>query len=328
MDCAVAERSRASVGEEPINVHRTRHDHRAFGLRIRSCLPLPELIPDDSEGDPDAWIVYGSVPADLPEASLVRRRFQATAGALLLRIEGVARYLVTDGKRIVVEPEAQADENDVRLFLLGSALGGLLHQRHDLVLHGSAVKVGGCCAVFLGTSGSGKSTLALAFRERGYPIVTDDLSVVRAGGDGRLAVQPGYPQAKLWLDSLASVNIAGEDLRRIGRSMEKRALPLDASFFRSALPVGRIYILRPDDRDDIRIEPVSGSRRFAALRNHTYRSRYLEGSGSKAEHFQSAVQLAQRVPISIVRRPREFLRLPELVDRLEADLRTPTGDAG
>jgi hypothetical protein len=300
-------------------VRRTQHDYRAFGLRIRSSLPLPELIRDDSDGDPDAQVICGSVPADLPDASLVRKRFQATAGALLLRIEGVARYLVTDGSQIVVEPEPQAHEEDVRLFLLGSALGALLHQRHDLVLHGSAIEVGGGCAVFLGTSGSGKSTLALAFRERGYPILTDDVSVVRPGSDGALAVQPGYPQARLWLDSLASVNIAGEDLRRIRRSMEKRALPLDASFFPSPLPVGRIYILRPVDHD-IRIEPLGGSRRFAALRSHTYRFRYLEGSGSKAKHFQLAVQLARQAPISVVRRPRDLRRLAELVDRLQADL--------
>lgn len=307
-------------------MHRARHDYEAFGLRIRSSLPLPELIPDDREGDPDARIVYGSVPAELPNASFVRPRFQAATGALLLRIEGVARYLVTDGKSIVVEPEAHAHEDDVRLFLLGSALGALLHQRHDLVLHGSAIKVGGRCAVFLGPSGSGKSTLALAFRERGHPILTDDLSVVRPGRDGWLEVQPGYPQAKLWLDSLASVNIASEGLRRIRQSMEKRALPLEASFYRRALPVGWIYILRRDADDDIRIEPLGGSRRFAVLRTHTYRFRYLERSGSQAEHFQSAVQLAQQVPICIVRRPRELLRLAELVDRLETDLGLPAGD--
>ena len=73
------------------------NDYQAFGLRIRSSVPLPELIADDSDGDPDAQIVYGSVPADLPDASLVKARLQAAAGALLLRIEGVARYLVTDG---------------------------------------------------------------------------------------------------------------------------------------------------------------------------------------------------------------------------------------
>jgi hypothetical protein len=34
-----------------------------------------------------------------------------------------------------------------------------------------------------------------------------------------------FSAGSLWLDSLASVNICGEDLRRIRRSMEKRALP-------------------------------------------------------------------------------------------------------
>ncbi len=313
---------------ERIDVHRNRRDYRAFGLRIRSSLPLPELIPDDSEGAPDARIDCGAVPADLPQATLVRARVQAAAGALLLRIDGVARYLVTGGDRIVIEPEAQANAEDVRLFLLGSALGALLHQRHDLVLHGSAIEVGGRCAVFLGTSGSGKSTLALAFRERGYPILTDDLSVVRAGRGGWPEVQAGYPQAKLWLDSLASVNIAGADLPRIRGAMEKRALPLDTSFFPSALPVSRIYILRADAGGDIRLEPVVGSGRFAALKSHTYRFRYLDGCGSKAEHFQSAVQLAQQVPISFVSRPRDLSRLAELVDRLEADLCAAAGGAG
>jgi hypothetical protein len=92
--------------------------------------------------------------------------------------------------------------------------------------------------------------------------------------------------------------------------------------------VGRIYVLRPGDCDDIRIEPVGGAHRFAVLRNHTYRFRYLEGSGSKAEHFRLALQLAQQVRISRVSRPRKPFRLAELVDRLAADLCIPAGDAG
>lgn len=301
------------------------HDYQAFGLKIRSAVPLPELIAGDGAGEPDAWIDYDAVPAELPHAQVVTARVQARTGVLLLRVDGVARFLVTEGRRIIVDPDAQAQEEDVRLFLLGSALAALLHQRHDLVLHGSAIRVGDACAVFLGTSGSGKSTLALAFRARGYPIWADDLSVLRPGRDGRLEVQPGYPQAKLWLDSLASLDIDGEHLRRLRRAMEKRAVPLDASVLRRALPVRRAYVLRPDG-GDIRIEPVGGTRRFALLKNHTYRFRYLAGSGSRAEHFQAAAQLAQQVPLAIVRRPRELLRLGDLVDRLEADLRTTADD--
>ena len=288
-------------------------------------MPLPELLPEAGEGDPDAQIVYGAVPAELAEPSMVGARFEAAAGVLLLRIEGVARYLVTGGRRIIVEPEPQALDQHVRLFLLSVALSALLHQRHDLVLHGSAIRVDGGCAVFLGESGSGKSTLALAFRGRGYPVLADDLSVVRAGREGRLELQPGFPEAKLWLDSLASLNISAESLRRIQRSLEKRALPLDASFSPEALPVPPIYLLRPHRYDEIGITPVSGSRRFRILRNQTYRFRYLKGSGSQFEHFRTVVQLAQQASIAIVTRPRTPLRIAELADRLELDFRSSGG---
>lgn len=310
-----------------IDVKGAGHEYRAFGLQIRSSLPLPEMLPATGEGEPDACIDCGTVPAKLREAMVVRKRFEAAPGAFLLRIEGVARYLVTGGKRIVVDPERGAHDEEVRLFLLGSALGALLHQRHDLVLHGSAIGDGGGCALFLGVSGAGKSTLALAFRQRGHPILADDLSVVRADRDGRLELQPGYQQAKLWLDSLACVDIDGEGLRRVHRSMDKRALPLGASFLHFPRPVTRIYILRPEERDDVHIEPLRGSDRLAALRSNTYRFRYLESSGSKAAHFRSAAQLARQVPLAIVRRPKDLRLLPELVGRLEADLRTGAGDA-
>ena len=85
-------------------------------------MPLPELLPDVDAGDPDAQIVYGAVPAELAEPSLVGTRFQPAAGILLLRIEGVVRFLVTGGRSIVVEPNPHALEEGVRLSLLILAL--------------------------------------------------------------------------------------------------------------------------------------------------------------------------------------------------------------
>lgn len=311
----------------PSRADRTWHHCKAFGLKIRSRIPVPEFVADDGTGEADVEIDYGDVPAELENPSRVGVRFQAAEGVLLLRIEGVARYLVTAGRRILVQPEESADETDVRVFLRGAAFSALMHQRHDLVLHGSAIQVNGGCAAFLGESGAGKSTLALAFARRGYPILTDDLAVVRAGRDGRLEMQPGYPQAKLWLDSLATLDLSAENLRRVRESVEKRTLPLETSFCHGALPVARIYRLRAVDADEITIRPVGGARRMAILRNHTYRFRYLHGSGSPVEHFHTVRQLAQQTPIAIVTRPRTPFRLDELVERIEADLRTPAGAA-
>lgn len=293
--------------------------YTAFGLRIRSCLPLPELLPATGPGE-DVNIVYGLVPADLPEAVEKGVRYQAAPGRLLLKVDGVARYLVSDGCQVTIERDPAADDDDVRVFLLGSALGALLHQRADLVLHGSAIVAGDGSVAFLGISGVGKSTLAMAFRKRGYALLTDDLCVVRPAADGRMAIQPGFPQAKLWLDSLERLEILPDDLKRIRRKLEKRALPLrDDAFVAEPLPVRRLYVLQAANQDELKLTPLEGPQKFAALKDYTYRFRFVDGLRGKPAHFQQGLALAQQAAISVVVRPREPFRLDELVMLIEAD---------
>jgi len=292
--------------------------YTAFGLRIRSCLLLPELLPDTGPGE-DVNIVYDPVPEDLPEAVQKGVRYQAAPGRLLLKVDGVARFLVSDGRGVAIERDPAADDDDVRVFLLGSVLGALLHQRADLVLHGSAIVAGDGSVAFLGVSGIGKSTLAMAFKKRGYTVLTDDLCVVRPAPDGRMMIQPGFPQAKLWLDSLERLAIAPDDLKRIRRKLEKRALPLRDAFVGEARPVRRLYVLQATNQDELKLVPLEGPQKFAALKDYTYRFRFVDGLRTKPAHFQQGLALAQQAAISVVVRPREPFRLDELVALLEAD---------
>ena len=134
--------------------------YTAFGLCIAAEFPCPELTP--AGGRPDVLIRYGVVPATLAVAKKTGVRYQAAPGQLLLTVDGVARFLVQDGKEIIVERAPESDDDSLRLFLLGSALGALLQQRGMLTLHSSAIEVDGGCVGFLGHSGVGKSTLAAA----------------------------------------------------------------------------------------------------------------------------------------------------------------------
>lgn len=294
--------------------------HQAFGLNIHSCLRLPELLSAEAV-TADVEIVYGEVPAELPGVLARGVRYQSAPGALRLQVDGVATFLVREGRRVVIARDPAGDDDDVRTFLLGPVFGAMLHQRDDLVLHGSAVAVDGGSVAFIGVSGAGKSTLASAFRKRGHAVLTDDLCVIRPGPGGGMMIYPGFPRMKLWLDSLKQLEVSPEGLRRLRHKIEKRLLPLGEDFATAPQRVKKIYLLRPTNKDDLDLTAVHGVQKFSILKRHTYRFGFLAGIDEKAGHFQQALKLAQQAQLAVARRPTGVFRLDELVQLIEADLR-------
>lgn len=294
--------------------------YRAFGLTIRSALPLLELPAAEPGSSVDIAVAEAEVPPELPGATLRFGYFQGLPGRVLIFIEGVARYLAWDGEHVAFEREPGVSDDEVRAFLLTVVMGALLHQREDLVLHGSAVAIDGEAVAFLGQSGAGKSTMAAAFRRRGHPVLTDDLCVVRQRADGRTMVQPSFPHMKLWLDSLEKLEVSPDGLRRIRHKEGKRALPLGEEFTREPRPLRKMYLLRGAPQSRPTIVRVEGPNVFRALRNQTYRFGLLREMAEQPRHFQQAMDLAQTVPLALALRPADGFQLDELVALIEADL--------
>lgn len=302
---------------------RTRHDYRAFGLAIRSDLPLPATAAHHV-GEPHVDIAHGRTPEVMIGAATRNAWFQAAPDRLLLTIAGVARYLVEAGRRITIERQAGATDDDVRVFLLGSALGALLLQRRVLVLHGSAVQVGDRAVAFLGGCGAGKSTLATALGQRGYPVLTDDLCVVVPGPRGEPSLEAGLARTKLKMDTLHRLGIPAGTLPVVDRKTEKRAWPVVGTCAGDTLPIGKLYELRAAAADEIVVSPLRGAEKFQALMRHTYRLGFVEGLGLQASHFRQALALAGPVELAVVDRPAAPFRLRELADRIVADLDAAT----
>jgi hypothetical protein len=124
-----------------------------------------------------------------------------------LNVDGTARFLVLDGKKIIIQKENNAEDRDVRLLLFGSAMGALLYQRGWLPLHGCAVKAGDSAYIITGVSGAGKSALTAALLKRGYSVLSDDISPITAGDEGEPMVYPGLPFLMLWADVLEKMKL-------------------------------------------------------------------------------------------------------------------------
>lgn len=291
----------------------------AWGICIRSELPLPELPPENHGIAPDVEIAWGAVQENLERPLGRGVRFQMTPGALLLRVDGVARYLAEGGRRVTIAREAAAGDDEVRLFLLGTVFGALLEQRGDLVLRGSVVEFAEHAVVFAGSSGAGKSTLAALLHRRGHRLLTDEIAVLRPAADGRLHAHPGAAQINLWPDSLAHLGLAPGDWPRLRPALEKRAVRVAQGLADTPRAVRAVCLLAPWNRAEFHVEPVVGAARIETLRPQVWRSQFDAPPQADAAQFQALLHLARQARCSVLHRPAAAFRLEELAAAVEAE---------
>jgi hypothetical protein len=293
--------------------------YHVFGLTIASAIPLPALPAPDSGRDiaPDVVILYGSTPAALANPRFRGARFQADAGEFLLRVDGVGCYHVQNGDKITIMPEEGAGEDDVLVFLMGSAVGALLHQRNTLALHAAAIQVNGGSVIFTGPSGIGKSTLAAGFYRRGYPFLADDVCAVTTSG-GKPAVLTGFRHLKLWADILNKMEMDKGGLRKVrwGKDLEKYFLPVDDAIA-APVPVKSVFVLETTNTDRMELTALPASKKVDPIIDNTYRLRFLQGLGGKEDHFKQCAALAAKADVYRTTRPEKGFLLKEMMDLVE-----------
>jgi hypothetical protein len=220
----------------------------------------------------------------------------------------------------MVEPHPAAEAKDVRLFLLGSAMGALLHQRGVWPMHGSAVAIQHGAILFVGAKGSGKSTLAGAFHQRGFQVLSDDVCAVTIGEDGICQVWPAYPRISLWADSVTKLGSEPDQLTRTHSMQEKYNYPL-RHFSHDPETVKAVYVLnKSDEQESVHLVPLKGFDKVQELTTNTYRLHFLTGMQLAAQHFQQAQALARQARVVRITRPEQPFLLNELADTIERDL--------
>ena len=251
----------------------------------------------------DFPIEIASVPPDLPQPTARGVLWQAGPGQFLLAVPEVARYLVSDGRQITVDPAPGASEADVARFALMTPLAALWYQRGQVALHAAAglLPPGGGATLLAGDSGAGKSTLLAALLQQGWTMLADDLAVVKVGGDGAPVVRPTPAPLRLWPDAQQELGALPEEAGISGVSPQSR-------------PVSAIYWLTVHNGRRLETETLTGAARFRALGSLLYNSRIADALLGKAAYLSCASRLAQTVPVIRLRRPRGRWSVPELAE--------------
>ena len=291
--------------------------YSVFGLTLRSEIELPELRPVDS-GNPDIEISYRDIAVPEQPAELV-----VTAEGAVLAVPQAGRYLIQEGRRIFVDPAGDAAPRTVRLFLLGSAFGALLHQRGLLPLHANAIAIDDRAIAFTGASGAGKSTLASLFHDRGHRLLSDDVCVISADAAGRPIAHAGIPHMRLWRDALERSGRSAADFESVLGGRDKFTVPARRGDARAAMPLGAIYVLKKaiDGGEDVAIRRLHGATAFKALIANTYRGRYISLLGDARRHWAASLNLVATVPVFELERRWNPAWMAATLDAVEAHLR-------
>ena len=287
--------------------------YSTFGLSIRSDIPMPEFLP--GSGPHDVEFRFGAVPApDCPIDGPIRA-ILPTGDGTLLHWNRIGTFLVENGTTVTVSPLAGVDERLVRLVLSGPALGVLLSQRGLCVFHASVVALpdaDGAIAV-VARKGGGKSTVAAALYNAGYYMMSDDIMAMTVEWETAV-VEPGFPHAKLWAESVEALVADADTLVRIGPDFDKRSRPITERFRRSRAPLRAVFVLA--DGPHVSLRRLSGHESLRQLLPHWYGALFdgqLMPVLGRERHFEETALLARSVPVFELTRPFSFGRLPEVV---------------
>ena len=298
------------------------HGYRAYGLAIRSDLPLPELDRDPADV-PDLTIRLGATGRPLP---------QPPSGTVCdFGIEsqyvawpGVAAFLIRGTHTIVIEPAPGVSMPLLNLPLIGPVMALLLHLRGMLVLHASAVDLGGRAVAFLGPKGAGKSTTAGAFIAAGHRLLADDVLAIDISDPANPNIVPAFPQLKLAEDAASSLAVEGAIVMPLPiPEFPKQQRRLTGRFSHAPVPPSCIYVLTRGR--SATIVPLSSPDALGALLSFSFASLFQLRKSQfdrtmAGKHLAQCAALAGVVRVARLEVPSDLTRLAEIVRLVEDDM--------
>ncbi len=310
-----------------------RRAYEVYGLRLKSVIPLPCPVSTRS-GPVEAEIVAGS--ADLFHRAWKAAGFESNGapwfrharladGSDYLRWSGLFEFLIArDGRRIACRSLDGPAREAFQTYLLGQVLSFALLKRGIEPLHATAVVIDRGAVGFVGDCGYGKSSLGAAFLQAGYPLLTDDLLVVKEENHGIFAY-PGPPRIKLFPE--IAKTLLGD--RFTGAPMNpqtsKLVIPLDPhQAAHTTVPLRTIYVLRPPtpgtQSTRVTIRTLSQRQACLELIASTFNLVVVEPTRLKRQ-FDLTARLARRIPVKSLTFPRSLASLPAVRRAILADVR-------
>ena len=278
-----------------------------YGTRLE-CLSkaglavLADLYPTDGRDAADELSLAVAIEAE-GQGGAVK------AGTRLCAPHGVlCRYAPDLQPNIALRASWTAAE--IAVLLCSSLLPAVLASRGALVLRASAVLGPTGAILLVGPSMAGKSTAAAALASAGWPVLSDDVVVLRPGAHGPV-LSRGPPWIKLWPAAARFGEALGGSLGpvRVGLTKLRYALPAQPAATgpvaddHSGVPVARVCVLRETATIAPTAESIAPAQLLEMLGTLQRPPAVAPASAAMASQFRCLCALARLARPMLLSRP-------------------------
>lgn len=298
------------------------HFYTAYGLTIGSEIPL-SYVKEIKPTRADLTIRRGKLPPAPPwqDTKLYRAGLQAQIAhqdpnRIWLNWGPLGQFMALEGNELIVETTT-TDAGLLSLFTMSEAVGLLLFQRGDFLLHGSAIQLHHRGIVFVGQPGAGKSTTVAAFANRGIRIMSDDMVCIRVDAWGKPALVPAFSQIKIWEESVDGLQLTKGELDLVREGANKFSWHESVSFEENAVPLEQIFVLTPSGEAAGMMAEVPMSQRPIELLSYFPLPDSLLQGEALRNHFEKSIRIVRTTSLHTLSRPATFAKLYDFVDYLK-----------
>lgn len=289
--------------------------YRVYGLTIDSARPIFGDAPTTEDPAEFCLIVeQEEVEEHGPAGGALLLRFQHEDAHYYAErlVDGTVRFVFVGACEFLLDPSsgrvrvrrhAGAATAIEDVLSSGALPAFLLYLRGVLVLHASAVDVGGRIVAFTGGSGRGKSTMATLMCAAGAAILTDDLLRVDFAEDGRALAGKGSADLRLrkGADTLAMNFVDGVPARSVTADDRQVLRPQARAV--GGRELSAVFLPIPDrEASETRMERLRPSQAMFVLLNSPRIFGWLDPE-VRATQFAHLARLAERVPFFFVHVP-------------------------
>lgn len=183
----------------------------------------PTAGPRERVGQPDDRAPASDIPTGFPS------RVVRDGHAYILVFDEVATFRVCFKTKTITIVDKAPDSTPACLshMIYDHLAPRILAHSGHLVVHGSAVAIGGELAGFVGDTGAGKSTLSASLHCTGHRLLGDDAVIVTLQ-QGRFHGEPVYPSLRLYPETIAALLGADTDVSQMAYYSDKQRVNLEA----------------------------------------------------------------------------------------------------